>query len=233
MQRLFLLILPLTLYYHCKSQSVQRHEIGFNTLAIIQTKPSTAAIYRYKRANLGIRVLAGAYLDNGFSSDMTEIKTTTGATAVSHKHTNYMLTGVRLSIGIQKRFFVQEKWFLYKGIDAGYENLYEQKGITTKLPNGFGNLREEKDFENLFQQFNLSPILGLTMQMLPHFSISAEAGLPICRYLSSSDEVSKSFVTDNLGVERLNATGTVTDQTNGWKLDLNNQAFRVFLSVQF
>jgi hypothetical protein len=40
-------------------------------------------------------------------------------------------------------------------------------------------------------------------------------------------------VTDNLGVERLNASGSVTDQTNGWRLDLSNQAFRVFLSVQF
>jgi len=233
MPKLVLLILLLALCHYSKSQSTQRHEIGFNTLAILQTKPSTAAIYRYKRANLAIRVLAGAFLDNGFSSDVTETKTTTGATAVSHKHTYYNLTGSRLSIGVQKRFFVQEKWFLYKGIDVGYETLYEQKDITTKMPNGFGNLREEKDLENIFQQFNLSPVLGLTMQMLPHLSISAEAALPICRYLSSSEEVSKSFITDNLGVERLNASGSVTDQTNGWRLDLSNQAFRIFLSVQF
>lgn len=233
MQKLFLLIMLLVLCYPGKSQGTQRHEIGFNTLAILQTKPSTAFIYRYKRANLAIRVLAGAYLDNGFSSDVTETKTTTGAASVSHKHTYYNQTGARLSFGVQKRFFIQEKWFLYKGIDVGYETLYEQKDITTKLPNGFGNLREEKDIENSFQQFNLSPVIGLTMQMLPHFSISAEAALPICRYLSSNDEVSKSFVTDNLGVERLNATTSVTDQTNGWQLDLNNQAFRVFLSVQF
>ncbi len=233
MKRFVALFLFSTIQFTSFSQSGFKHELGINTAAIFQEMPAVAGIYRCEKGAYAFRLLAGANWDHGFESVADKTQTFSTANTNTHIHSYYTQTGGRIALGIQKKFFIQDKWHLYKGIDAGYEVRYNQKEITTKLPNGFGNIREEKIIDNYYNHFCLSPVIGVRLHMLPRLSVSVEATVPICRYISTYKENTDTYLTDNLGVERKTATSTNNANSEGWKIDLSNQACRLFLSFHF